>query len=458
MIFASWTFSEARIIDMKNSHITKSFNFLAMKMSTLIQFVCLILFLIAEPLHAQESVDTDAATPVEHPQQQTDEPDDGSWFPENWLPKNWLPKTVQIHGFLSQGMTHTSDNNFFGKSDDTVSFDFRELGINGSWRIIPELQISAQVVYRDAGLTDDSNVRLDYALADYSYFSSESTLLGIRAGRVPTPFGFYNDTRDVASTRPGILLPQSIYFDRNRNIALSADGGYLYGEQRTSFGDFYLTSGVVVARSDDPDFKNSIAGDLPGKMEGRASWVNQLKYEWRGGLVRLAFSYGQVNLQYAPVPGTRNLQPGTFQLEPILFSAQYNAENWSLTAEYEIRKTHLKNFGFPKIDQTGDSFYVQGIYQITPILQGMVRYDQLILNRDDTNGEKYAAATGNPAFSRFAKDWTFGIRLEVLPKLLISAEYHNIEGTGWVSGLENPDPNKTSKHWNLYMMMISYDF
>ena len=247
MIFASWTFSEARIIDMKNSHITKAFNFPDMKMSTLIQFVCLILFLIADPLHAEESVETDAATPVEHPQQQTEEPKDGSWFPENWLPKNWLPQTVQIHGFLSQGMTHTSDNNFFGKSDDTVSFDYRELGINGSWRIIPELQISAQVVYRDAGLTDDSNVRLDYALADYSYYSSESTLLGIRAGRVPTPFGFYNDTRDVASTRPGILLPQSIYFDRNRNIAYSADGGYLYGEQRTGFGDFFFTTGVVVA-------------------------------------------------------------------------------------------------------------------------------------------------------------------------------------------------------------------
>ena len=40
-----------------------------------------------------------------------------------------LPKSVQIHGFLSQGFLHTSDNNLFGHSDDNISVDFRELGL-----------------------------------------------------------------------------------------------------------------------------------------------------------------------------------------------------------------------------------------------------------------------------------------------------------------------------------------
>jgi hypothetical protein len=459
MEYAFWTFSEAWIIDMKYSHITKSIYFPAINMSSLTQFLCLILFLLASPVHAEEpgTIEADDATSIE--QEQTNTPNEGSWFPEKWLPKSWLPKSVQIHGFLSQGMTITSDNNFFGNSDDSVSFDFRELGLNGSWRIIPELQISAQVVYRDAGLTDNSDIRLDYALADYNFYSSEATTLGVRGGRVPTPFGFYNDTRDVASTRPGIILPQSIYFDRNRNIALSADGGYIYGEQRTSIGDFYLQAGAIIPRgNDDPEFKNSVVGSLPGKMKGKVSWATRLNYEWRGGLVRLAFSAAELNIKYNPDPGTVNLQPGTFTLHPILFSAQYNAEDWSLTAEYEIRNVRLKNFGFPNIDQTGNSFYVQGIYHFTTKLQGMVRYDHLILNNKDKNGERFAAATGNPAFSRFAKDWTFGLRYEIFPNMLISAEYHNIEGTGWISKLENPDPSKTSKYWNLYMMMISYDF
>ena len=152
------------------------------------------------------------------------------------------------------------------------------------------------------------------------------------------------------------------------------------------------------------------------------------------------------------------LLPGNIRLNPWIFSAQYNAENWSLTTEYAIRRLRVSDFGFPDSDTTGDSFYVQGIYQLTSFMQGMVRYDQLIWDRADKNGEKYAAATGRPNYSRFAKDWTFGLRFTIIPKMLISAEYHHVNGTGWLSGLENPDPNKTKQHWDLYMMMISYDF
>lgn len=285
-------------------------------------------------------------------------------------------------------------------------------------------------------------------------------MLGIRGGRVPTPFGFYNDTRDVASTRPGILLPQSIYFDVNRNFALSADGGYVYGEHRTDYGDFSLHAGVVNPRVTDPDLKNVIVGPFPGKLEGDTSFVTRFNYDWQSGVVRLAISYADFNINYQPEGGNVNLLPGSLKFNPLVFSAQYNAENWSLTAEYALRRAKFFDFGpiRPDSDATGESFYVQGIYHFTSWLQGMVRYDQLFWDRKDKNGEKFAAATGLPAYSRFAKDWTVGLRVEVLPRMLISAEYHNVNGTGWLSGLENPDPTQTKKHWNLYMMMISYDF
>lgn len=376
-----------------------------------------------------------------------------------WFNRSWLPQSFQIHGFLSQGLTHTSDNNFFGHSDDSVSFDFRELGINGSWRIIPDLQLSLQLVMRDAGLTDNGDVRADYGLADYSFYSTEFTLMGVRAGRVPTPLGFYNDTRDVASTRPGILLPQSIYFDVNRNIALSADGGYFYGEQRTDYGDFLFHIGVVNPRTDDPDFKYFIVGSAPGKMEGDTSWVTRLNYEWQSGLVRLAITYADFNAHFNPEPTTSNFNSGDFRFNPLIFSAQYNAENWSLTAEYALRRLRLNDFGLiPDSDTTGESFYIQGIYNITPFLQGMVRYDSLVWDKNDKKGYQFAAATGLPNYSRFAEDWTFGLRYAIIPKLLVSAEYHIVNGTGWLSGLENPEPDKTKQHWDLFMMMISYDF
>ena len=42
-----------------------------------------------------------------------------------------LGPNLQMHGFLSQGWVWTSDNDFFGDSQDG-SFDYTELGVNAS--------------------------------------------------------------------------------------------------------------------------------------------------------------------------------------------------------------------------------------------------------------------------------------------------------------------------------------
>ena len=41
---------------------------------------------------------------------------------------------VQAHGFLSQSLAHTSDNDLGGASDDGVATELREIGANLSWR------------------------------------------------------------------------------------------------------------------------------------------------------------------------------------------------------------------------------------------------------------------------------------------------------------------------------------
>ena len=39
---------------------------------------------------------------------------------------------LRIHGFLTPTAIYTSDNNFYGDTDDAISFDYPEAGINGS--------------------------------------------------------------------------------------------------------------------------------------------------------------------------------------------------------------------------------------------------------------------------------------------------------------------------------------
>ena len=138
-----------------------------------------------------------------------------------------LGSDFQLHGFLSLGLVNTTDNNFFGHSDDRISKDFSEVGVNASWRLTPELQLAAEVLWRRAGDTDDG-ARLDYGLLDWTAWAREQGRAGLRMGRIKTSYGLYNKTRDVPFTRPSIILPQSIYFDRTRNLTVSADGAEIY--------------------------------------------------------------------------------------------------------------------------------------------------------------------------------------------------------------------------------------
>ena len=379
------------------------------------------------------------------------------------LPK--LPHNLQIHGFASQSWLMSSDNNnFFGKSSsDSGSFDFRELGLNASMRPLTRLQFSAQMLSRTAGQGSPGNVRLDYGFMDYTYFSGENGQLGIRLGRMKTPLGFYNDTRDVPFTRPSILLPQSIYFDRTRKLALAADGVHLYGEHRSDMGDISFQAGVArpLVRGDEAEA--AVFGQqLPGQLAPEISYTGRVNYDLDGGRIRFAISASQLNMGYAP--GSRDVfHAGSIRFTPLVFSAQYNAERWSLTSEYALRHLEYKNFvAFKDMDFVGESYYFQGAYRFTPEWEGFVRYDVLITDRDDPHGTKWVAE--NPrgrtglAHSRFAKDMTVGLRWNVTPEFMLRAEYHHVNGTGWLSTLDNPNTGNLSQRWDLFTILGSYRF
>jgi hypothetical protein len=370
-----------------------------------------------------------------------------------------LPESVQVHGFASLGYFNTTDNNFFGDTKrDSGDVDFWELGINGSWRPLPDLQLSMQVVSRRAGETDDGDLRIDYGFLDYSFISDVDDLWGIRLGRVVNPFGFYNDTRDMPFTRPSILLPQSIYFDRNRQFSLSSDGGQLYGERRTDIGTFSLQLQVAYPRTDDPDLRRTILGTAPAELKGKTSFLGRLMYEKDQGKFRLALSSIKARTKFEP--GGPDIKDGRFNFAPIYLSAQYNAERWSLTSEYALRRTEIMGFGpsLPDTDFTGESYYIQGTFRLSQRWEGVLRYDVLYLDRDDRDGKKREAATGGArtAHSRFAKDLTIGVRWDVVPNFLLRFEYHNVNGTAWISDLENPD--ERTQRWNLFVLLGAFRF
>ncbi len=367
--------------------------------------------------------------------------------------------TLQMHGFLSQALVITDRNDFFGPSSSGGgSLKYTEIGANASIRPHQDVLIAAPVLSRRAG-GDGSDAKpvLDYGVVDYQMVSNQQRTLGAQVGRFKNPFGFYNQTRDVAFTRPSILLPQSIYFDRTRSLGLAGDGVSIYLEERLPQGILRTQVGAGKAQVGD-DVERALGLEpFPGSLESQSSAIGQIRYEHDGGRIIAALSTASAEAEYSS--SVAALDGGQFNFRPWILSLQYNAEKWSLTGEYAIRKLSLEGFdGFRNFNTTGESWYLQYSRRFLDDWQWFVRYDSLVSDRSDRSGRIFEAQTGRPAHSQYADDVTLGLQWTPVSRLLLAAEYHHIDGTGWLPTQDNPDPTETSRRWNMLLFQLSLRF
>ncbi|MGO3863315.1 MAG: hypothetical protein ACTJIA_15730 [Halomonas sp.] len=365
--------------------------------------------------------------------------------------------TLQVHGFLSQALIITDDNNFFGpSSEDEGSFEFTEIGLNASLRPHQDVLLAAQVLSRQAGgNNNDAKPRLDYGLIDYQMISDQQRTFGIQLGRFKNPFGFYNQTRDVAFTRPSILLPQSIYFDRTRSIGIAADGVSIYLDERIPTGSIRIRSGLGLPQTGSDLARQLFAGNgSPGVSSSDYSLIAQLLYEHKDNNLTAAISAADVKLDIGFSEG-----PGTFNFQPWIASIQYNKELWSLTAELALRKQSLQGSNIPRsFEITGQSWYLQYQRRVNQHWNWLVRYDSLTNNNNDRSGASFEASGLGPAHSQFADDLTFGLQWTPHPQIMLAGEYHHVDGTGWLPNQDNPDSSATSRRWNMWLFQLSLRF
>jgi hypothetical protein len=371
---------------------------------------------------------------------------------------NYLPDEVQIHGFAAQSLFHTSDNNLFGQSDDGISLGITEIGLNTSYKPYDRLSFALQGLYRRAGDIDHGSVRVDYGLADLTLWEHTSGRVGIRGGRIKIPFGLYNETRDVAFTRPTILLPQGIYFERSRSLLTSADGGSFYLEQRTDYGDFNFKFNYASPLGDNEEIRSTFLGPAAqGELTAQPAVAAQLSYEINGGEYIFAISHMDLKLDYHPLPGDR-FKAGRAHIRPLMFSAQYNGEKFTLTGEYDYRWNISKGFGsLPDNNSVTESWYVQGSYQFLPKWQVTLRYDTVYADVENRAGAGFYRF-GLPNHFAFAQDWMLGLRWDINNNWMLRGEYHRVHGTFWLPQADNPDRLQTEPDWDLFGLQTSFRF
>jgi hypothetical protein len=367
---------------------------------------------------------------------------------------------LQIHGFAAQAAVKTDNNSFFGDSQN-LSTDFREAGLNLSFRPTTRLMLAGQVISRRAGELYDGMPRIDYALAALTLTESATHRSELRIGRIKNPLGLYNATRDVPFTRPSIFMPQSVYFDETRDALLSTDGITLAGELNGEFGSVTASVGIGRPPTDENAEWTLFGLDLPGELTSDYDTIAaSLRYRSRNERLQLGLSVFDTTLDYEPGAAI-DLPAGSVDLAFTTASLQYDWHDWTLTGEYLLLPTRFRDFGplFPFGKATGESWYLQGEYRLLRQLTFMGRYERGYSDRSDRDGEAQSAATGGliPAFDFFDRGVTAGITWDINRHLMLRAEYSAREGTYILSARENA-PSDLQRDWHYFALQVAVRF
>ncbi|MCL2912434.1 hypothetical protein L2725_01325 [Shewanella corallii] len=359
----------------------------------------------------------------------------------------------QFNGYLNQAYANVDGSEFI-VGDDSSSFDLTEVMATASWQPLSAVRLAGALTYRQWGTLAESDVRIDYLFAESRWQLSEGHL-GLRAGRMKNEVGFYSSTRDMSFTRPGIMLPQSIYSDYFRDAQLHVDGGDFFGRINLSEGilDWHVMAGRSASSE---DLTRNIFGEGDfGELDSNSFFSVDLEYqadEWRIGT-----TYYSAGVEYHP-GGV--FFAGELDLHAWVFSAEYSWRWFELTGELLLGDRHTQGVYIPpaagKIKDHNRGYYLEGRALLPENVELFLRYDDYVDNTDDDAGSRYAAQSGNPAYFAYSKDWTFGGRWLLNKDWLLAAEYHWIEGAAWVSPLLTRDPNQQAKNWSMLMLQLSY--
>jgi len=391
---------------------------------------------------------------------------------------------IKIYGFLSQSIIY-SDNNPFYSDQTGEHFDFREIGISAAWNNDENIRIAGQLLSRKAGDLDNGDPKIDFLLLDYSYYNSSDTQAGFHVGRIKNQYGIYNSTRDVPHARPGVFVPQSVYFENYRDALLSIDGVNLYFKNHSKAGDFRLDffTGNKLIENDTLEYQ-LYQQNIPGNFDEVD--ITGLKLSLDPGFDRnlsLAISLLDIRLVLENTVTFSGLDlftafsnltadPGLFpdyitnlEVDALfkMLSIQYVWNEWVFTAEYmeidsDINKFEVLHQQSPDINSTTVGYFFQAEWQFSEHLNLFSRYEELYYRDTDKDGTEFSQSTGGVAASQFAKALTLGARWFFTPDLSLTGEISINEGAGWLVGSSEIDYSSLEEDWNNLVVQLSYHF
>jgi hypothetical protein len=364
-------------------------------------------------------------------------------------------------GFIAQGITQADDSSFINNNGET-SAELTELGLNGRFKILPSWHLAGQLVYLDGGNRYPQGARIDYLFLDWAVLNRADWQANLYLGRFKNQHWLFSSTRDVPFTRPSVMLPQSVYFDAFRDIAVASDGVAAQARYASSVGDITVNWSRGATNVSRQQTQILLGAAVPGRAE--QEYVHQASVYWQPLASQLSYGISLLDSDFSYRQGENDpFMPGTFTVQRVMLSLRYQAEKWELATELQQERLDTKGFFFNAFSQNqiGQGGYLLAQYRHTRQLKSFAVLDYAVSNKDDRHGRLLSRNSGGqvPAYFGYQHSVGVGFSLDLTASLRLSGETYWLKGTGRLSPVLLPDlMTNQHEYWQLYALQLMYRF
>jgi len=353
---------------------------------------------------------------------------------------------IEIHGFVTQGFLFSSNNNYLTMKSSDGSAQWTDGAVSVSDSLTDKLRVGIQLHMYQLGDLGGSNVQIDWASGDYRV----NDHFGIRAGKVKTVLGLFNDSQDVDAVFLWILLPQGAYPIDNKSFFLSHVGGEAYGglplgdragkllyRAYAGYAGLDLNGGYVKQAADaGVMFMTAPGGKIYG---GDLRWEAPLKGLTLGSSARIQALDGTTPMASVHVPPTFiSAEYAQFEKGKFYFAGEYR--RFPLNTIVTIGPAVIP------VPQDARSWYAMGSYRFWKKFQAGSYYSHYVNKALDTS---------LPA--NYSKDWVVSGRYDFNAYFYGKIEGHFLHGTGTgYYGSTNPGGLKPNS--NMLAAKIGFSF
>lgn len=348
--------------------------------------------------------------------------------------------SVDVHAFVSQGFILTTHNDYLAPDTTDGSFQLSEVGINFTKQLGDHFRVGVQLFAQNFLPGGNYDALVDWFYLDYRF----TNWLGLRAGRIKLPFGFYNEFNDIDAGRLPILLPQSTYPLQARQFLFALTGLEVYGFARLGAAgalDYRLYAGTIFLDAERLVPAGSMlefSFEVPYVVGGRLFWETPLEGLRVGGSVLAVALDTTVFVAGMPMPiaiENRSLL--------AMGSVEYGISNLIVRAEYSRWHADQESvIADSNLSVTSERAYALLAYRFAPLFQAGAYYALYFPDVDQREGR-----------ANQQHDVALTLRFDLNEHWLLKLEGHYMNGTaGLVGPLQlGPPPVAEERSWAVFL-------